>query len=725
MQVKKRNGKLVAFDVAKIKESVAKACEGLDVNPLAIEAKFDEFMYDGITTQQINKNLIHHTKTLAGPKTPDYVFAAGRLHTMDRWASTGSYLIDFPEFVKEQMDLGIWRHEGFNKYSYDELVELGECIVQERDLAHSISSVLTADGKYLMANECIQHKFMGNAMVIASVEEEENRMAFCKEVYEALSLRKVSLATPWNINLRSGGNISSCFTMELSDNIDSIFNNLHDAAKISKNGGGLGVCFSRMRAKGSDLMGQSGASGGMLGWNKLYNDTAVSVNQGGKRKGAFTTSLPIWHGDIEAFLDSQSEHGDQRGKSHDVKPQVLVPDYFMELKDDSEADWHLFCPHEVETVTGIQLFSVYGEDFKIAYNICVQAYKDKKLKVVQVVKAKELWKTTMKRMFETGLPYIGFICRINEMNPNKHIGNIATVNLCTESFSVTIPDELQHTCNLASIVMGRVELDEIQYYSGLVGHILDNGIALTNPPTEQSKRHNELLRTIGIGVQGYADLLAREWKSFLDTDFAAMVAEQIQLGAVKEGVRLARLRGAYPAFDGSAWSDGSQVARYIDASKDNKEEWKELQQAIYQYGVRNSQFTSPAPNTTTSIYMDAGAGVMPVYAAFFYEDNTEGLVPVSSMYIKENPLAYMRDVTTFKPWELSATIGAMQYPWIDTGISAEYIMDKNQPGFKAKWLWDTLQNAWLNKNKAVYYIRTVKVGEKLVKVASDCVGCDG
>lgn len=729
MQVTKRNGRRVPFDTAKIKESVANACIGLDVNPLAIEAKFDEFLFDGISTKQINANMVHHTKTLAGPKSPDYVFAAGRLETMDRWASTNSYGIEFTEFVREQRMLGLWRHEGFAKYSEDDIELLGRCIVQERDLAHSISSVLTATNKYLMPNECLQHMFMGNAMVIASVEEEENRMSFCLEVYDALSERKVSLATPWNINLRNGGNISSCFTMELSDDIDSIYENLHDAARISKNGGGLGACFSRMRAKGSDLMGQENASGGMLGWNKLFNDTAVSVNQGGKRKGAFTTSLPIWHGDIEGFLDSQSEHGDQRSKAHDVKPQILVPDHFMVLKgkrgDGSTNDWHLFCPHEVETVLGIQLYAEFGDDFVAAYQQCVKAYEDKRLKVVKVVKAKELWKEVMKRQFETGLPYIAFICQINAMNPNKHEGDIATVNLCTESFSVTVPNKYQHTCNLASIVMGRVSIEEIPYYSSLVAHILDNGIALTNPPTTQSKAHNDRYRTIGIGIQGYADLLAREWVSFLDTDFAADVAELIQLGAVRESIRLAKLRGAYPAFKGSTWDTGEQIARYIEHSKNHKEEWVELDRLCKLYGVRNSQMTSPAPNTTSSIFMDAGAGVMPVYAAFFYEDNTEGLIPVSAMYIKENPISYMKDVTTFKPWELPKVIGAMQYPWIDTGISAEYIMDKNQPGFNVAWLWDTLDNAWEFKNKAVYYIRSIKLGEKLVKAAADCVGCDG
>lgn len=724
MKVTKRSGKLEDYNVSKIKESVRQACEGLDVNPLAIEAKFDEFLVEGISTKQINKNLIHHAKTLAGPKSPDYVFVAGRFETMDRWAETGSYKLPFLKFFKKQIKEGIWKHEGFSVYSEEQVEDLGKEIKKENDLNHSVSSVLTARSKYLLKNECIQHIFMGNAMIIASVEEPENRMAFAKEVYNALSERKISLATPWNGNLRSGGNISSCFTMEVEDNIDSIFDNLKDAAHISKNGGGLGVSLARMRCKGSDLMGQQGASGGMLGWNKLFNDTAVSVNQGGKRKGAFTTALPIWHGDIMSFLDSQSEHGDQRSKAHDVKPQVLVPDYFMEKKNDASFVWHLFCPHEVKDKLNIELFNCYGNEFASAHEKCVVAYHQGLLKVVQEVNAKELWKTVMKRQFETGLPYIAYICAINRANPNKHIGNIACVNLCTESFSVTQPDKLQHTCNLASLVAGRIDLEDIEYYAGLCTHILDNGIALTKPPTPESGQHNNLLRTIGVGIQGYADMIAKEWKVFTNLDFADDFSERVQLGCVKEGIRLAKIRGAYPAFKGSTWDTGEQVAQYVAQSKERKSEWEKVEQEIAEFGIRNSQFTSPAPNTTTSVFMDAGAGVMPVYGAFFYEDNTDGLIPVTCMHLKENPLSYMRDVTTFKPWELTKVVGQMQ-KWFDTGISAEYIMDKNQKDFKAKWLWDTLEAAWENGNKAVYYIRTVKEGEKLVKAASDCVGCDG
>lgn len=722
MKITKRDGSLECFNAEKIKQVVQWACEGLEVNPLALEAKFDEFLFEGITTKQLQANIIDNAKTLATPQEPDWVFVAGRLETMNRWAETRSYEIPFLEFVKEQQELGSWVHEMFGEYSDEDIETLGDYIVQERDLDHSIASVMTAKSKYLLSNECIQHMFMGNAMIIAGVEK-ESKVEFAKKIYDALSQRKISLATPWLSNLRNAGNISSCFIISVDDTIHSIYDNLKNAALVSKNGGGLGVDLARVRCRGSKLMGAEGGSGGIIGWVKLFNDTAVSVNQGGKRAGAFTVAVPIWHGDIDQYLEVQTELGDQRSKAYDIKTQVGVYDLFMETKNDPAALWYTFCPYEVKEKLGIELFNVFEDEFTAAYKACVTAYQQGKLKTVRSHNAKELWIKVLKVQFETGMPYIAFLDQINKHNPNKHIGNIPCVNLCTESFSVVIPDELSHTCNLASLVMGRIELHEIPEYAALTTRILDNGIALTKAPTQGSEDHNNLLRTIGVGIQGYADLVARENKSFLDTQFARWVAESIEWGCVSESVKLAKERGYYPAFEGSEWAKGTMLTKFADNSVAGYD-WVGKQQEMDLYGIRNSQLTSPAPNTSSSMFMDAAAGYGPVYAAFFYEDNRDGLLPVTSMYLKENPLSYARDITKFKPWDLTKVVGAMQ-KFIDTGISAEYVMDKNQEGFSAKWLWDTLEQAWLNDNKAVYYIRTVKQGEKLIKDAADCVGCSG
>lgn len=724
MKVTKRDGSLECFDVEKIKQVVQWACDGLDVNPLALEAKFDEFLFDGIDTTTLQQNLIEHSKALVSPQESDWVFVAGRLKTMNRWADTRSYDTDFYEFVKEQIELGIWKHPAFQSYTQEQIEEIGEWIDESYDLNHSYSSVVTAESKYLMENECIQHMFAGVAMILAYVEKKEDKMKWCKVFFDKMRNRKQSLASPWLSNLRANGNISSCFIIAPNDDLSSIFDNNKNAAMISKAGGGLGYYLGFLRAAGSNLMGNKGAATGVIGWVKIINDIAVFVNQGGKRAGAITPALPIWHADISDFLDLQTEAGDQRRKAHDVMLQVCMHDKFMELKDDPAAVWYTFCPYEVKEKLTIDLPECYDADFNNAYASCVEAADRGLLKVVRKFNAKELFKKLMKVVFETGLPYLSFTDEINRNNPNKHEGNIYCVNLCVESFSVMKPDKHAHTCNLLSLVPGRIPMNELSDEAEIAVRILDNGIELTKPPIFESADHNERYRTVGVGILGYHDIVAREGMSFLNTNFATEVAERIQYGCVRGSIALAKERGAYPAFKGSMWDTGEMIAKFHKESVCEDLDWLSLQTEIDKYGIRNSQMTSPAPNTTTALFMDAGPSWTPVYSAMYFEDNKDGPMPVVAMYLKENPLSYAKNVTKYKPWELTSVVASLQ-KFTDTGISAEYLMDKNQEGFSAKWLWDTWDQAWKKKTKAVYYIRTIKKGEALVKDNDVCVGCAG
>lgn len=722
INVTKRNGNLEQYNVIKIKNCIKHACEGLDANPLALESAFDKNLYDKITTKKINKNLIHHAVAMASPDESDWVYVAGRLETMELWADTGSYDIPFIDFFKKQIKQQIWTHPAFQLYTDEDLNQIGEYIKRDNDLNHSYASVLTAKQKYLLSNECIQHMFIGNAMIIASIET-KHRLQFLKEVYDALSERKLSLATPFLSNLRDNGNVSSCFIIEPEDDLDSIYDNLKNAAKISKNGGGVGISLARIRASGSLIQGKLGRAGGIIGWNTLFNYTAVYVDQKGKRSGSFTMALPIWHGDIEEFLQCQSEVGDLRRKAFDIKPQVTVNDLFMVLKDDSNNDWHTFCPHEVKIKLGFELYSVYGKEFENLYYKCVEEYKNGTLKVCRVYKAKELWKLVLKMQFETGMPYTTYFDTLNEGNPNKHKGIIPCFNLCTESTSVVIPDTYAHTCNLLSLVLGRIEIADLSKYAALATKILDYGITLTNSPIAISSKHNEVFRTIGVGQQGLHDLLAREFSNYNDLDLITEVSERIQYGCVLQSIELAKDLGKYPFFKGSEWDNGNMISNYASKSVTNLD-WKGLQPLIDENGIRNSQLTSPPPNTSSSIFMDAAAGIMPVYSAFFYEENKNGILPVSSMHLKLNPLSYAKDVTKHDPVHLTKVVERIQW-FVDTGISAEYIMDKNIPDFKASNLWNLHQAAWKNKNKAVYYIRTVKKGDKLIQGDAGCVGCAG
>lgn len=724
MKVLKRDGSLEKFDAQKIKRAINWACEGLEVEPIRLECLVDEVMYDGIPTSKIHANVIEKAKGLCSASESDWVKVAGRLLTMKMWSENNSYENPFEEFVWRMKKEGYYNHPAFDKYNTSNLRTLGAAIVPNRDLDHSYGSVITAIDKYLLPNEPIQYMFMAQALIIASVEKTtKERIDMALEIYEWLSLRKISLATPWLSNLRSNKNIASCFIIGANDNIDSIFDTAKNEALISKEGGGVGIFLGALRAKGSWLMGMEGNATGVIGWCKIFNDIALYVNQGGRRKGAATLALPIWHGDVLDFLDIQTEAGDQRQKSHDIQPQLTIPDLFMEMKDDPNAVWHMFCPHEVEKYTGEKMWDKYGEDWEVLYKRCVDLFYDGKLKVVRKIKAKELMIKWMKTLFETGRPYGFFVDEVNRQNPNSHIGMIYCGNLCQESFSVFKLDETAHTCSLASIVVGRVPMDELMAAGALCARILDNGLELTNPPIEHSKKHMDSLRTIGVGIQGYHDIVAREGKSYYDYDFLNEVMDKISYGVISESIGLAMERGAYPEFKGSKWWSGEKINQYASLSKD-PEKWEELQTLCDKYGIRNSQLISPAPNTSTSLFMDAAAGVLPVYSPFFLDQNKSGTLPVAGMYLKENPISYYSSFDTHKPWELAEFVGEMQ-KYVDTGISSEYLMDKNQEGFKAKWLWDTLHAAWKHKTKAVYYVRTLKVGEKLVSGESDCDACAG
>ena len=865
MQVVKRNGKREDYNCKKIKKAINFACEGLSVNPLELESKFDEFLYDGVTTKAIQDNLILHAKNLASPLDDEWLLVAGRLATMDRWGIVGCYDKPFSDYFKEQRNNGEWSHNNFDIYTEDEIKLIGSYVVKERDLQHTIASVETAESKYLAKNECIQMLFIGNAMLYASVEKtNKDRLLRVKEFYEELSNLDWSLASPQLMNLRKGLNNASCFILAPDDDLNSIFDAVKDAAQISKNGGGLGWWLGFIRAKGSSLMGTAGGSGGVLPQVKVLNDTLVYINQASKRKGAGTVALPIWHNDIMDFFDIQTEVGDPRSKSFDIQPQVCFTDLFMQkLEDNPNQEWITVCPYEVKEKLDIILPNMYNDDFVEAYAKIEKAVEDGVLKVFTKYKVIDLWRKYLQVFFEKGRPYATFVCKINRDNPNKHDGFIYCGNLCVapeteiltrngyqviselegqevevwngeewskttvvktgenqklvtvvvenvinnaifektltcteyhkwydvngveirtkelkvglellswtdpegnlvtsvvkeivdngryddtlcfsepkrhmgvfngiltgqcqESFSNTKPDVYHHTCSLASLVVGRIAVNELSNKASSLTRLLNNGMMITKAPVVESENHLRDYRTIGVGIQGMADILAREWKTYEDLDFITEVCERIQYGCVRESIKMAQEYSPYPKFKGSRWDVGDIFDEYHKNSVCPDLDWLEQKQLCKQYGIYNSQLTSPAPNTSTSLFMMASAGFMPHYAEYFYEDNKDGKTPVSSMYGKDNPIFYANSIGYFKQYELTKAVGAGQ-KFVDTGISAEYVLDRNIHEVTAKDVSMLVKEAWKNGNKTVYYLRTIKVGEQLVKTDELCSSCSG
>jgi ribonucleoside-diphosphate reductase alpha chain len=309
----------------------------------------------------------------------------------------------------------------------------------------------------------------------------------------------------------------------------------------------------------------------------------------------------------------------------------------------------------------------------------------------------------------------------------KTQGSIPCVNLCTESFSNIKPDELGHVCNLASIVLGNIkDFKELGKISALTTKILDYGITLTNAPDPITSAHNKRYRTIGIGIQGLHDHLAREFMNFRDLDYIREIAECIEYNAVASSVELSKRFGSFDAFEKSEWKNGNRLAKFKEFGSGNYD-WDALQQQINLYGIRNSQLTSPAPNTSTSIYMDSSASVLPVYNAFFSEDNKNGKLVVVAKYLKENPLAYSKTFPKHTATEIINVVAELQ-KFIDTGCSMELIFDQRKEDFNAKELYDAIHYAHSKGIKAIYYIRAIKKNSTAdggVKAEENCVACAG
>lgn len=727
--VEKRDGTKELYDVSKIKKSIQMATEGQDVNPLELEAKFDQFLKNGIKTRDIQLNVIQHAIQLATPQSPDWVNVAGRALAADEWANFPLRGKSFKEVVHFNVDKGHYSGELLDFYTDDDLEDLGAAVKMVRDLDYSYASLITAKKKYLGKFELNQHMHMVNAMRFGQFEPEDSRVKFVKEVYNALSMRKISLATPFLANLRKGGNVASCFIIAMEDDIDSIFDNIKRVALISKNGGGLGIFLGFLRAKGSDVNGYNNAAGTVVQWIKILNDTLVAVNQGGKRAGAGTIALPIWHNDIMDFLDMQTEHGDPRMKAYDVFPQVTVPDIFME-RDANKGQWVTFCPFEVKKKLGIDVRGLYGPAFTEAYLEIEKAHDAGKLSVSRKFdNARDLMKIIMRVQFETGLPYMAFTDTINEFNPNQgddnnHVG-IPCVNLCTESFSNVKPDELGHVCNLASLVLGNIkDFKELGKLAALTTKVLDHGISLTNAPDEITAAHNNRYRTIGIGLQGLHDHLAREYMNFRDLDYIREIAECVEFNAAMASVELAKRFGSFDAFPNSEWKNGNRVSHFIKHASGNYD-WAALQLAIDEFGFRNSQLTSPAPNTSTSIYMDSSASVLPVYDSFFSEDNKNGKLVVVAKFLKQNPLGYGKTFPKHSATEIIDVVAELQ-KFFDTGCSMELIFDQRRENFNAKELYDAIHYAHSKGIKAIYYVRAIKKNATVVAQAEEnCAACAG
>ena len=746
IQVKRRDGTFSLLDITKIRSVVEWACDFTsteigkgrveqDVNPITLEAGLTTRLRNGVTTRDIQDNLIDCALGMCSPTEPAWRYVAGRLHIWSLWkdiqVSRGFGYGNYPRAVQFQIDAD--RYDcGILKYSQAELAEAGGWINPNWDKDYDYAGAVLLTKRYLLTDELPQEAYLTCALLLAKDEKQSVRLAIAKAFYEAIAKRKISLATPILANLRiPNGSLSSCFIIGMDDNLESIFEEITNAARISKNGGGVGVNVSRIRATGSWVMGKDNASGGVIPWIKLLNDTAIAVNQGGRRAGAVTVGLDVWHLDVPEFLEMQAENGDRRRKAYDVFPQLVIVDEFMRRVEAKEK-WTLVDPYEVKEQLGIELAEQWGDNFEAAY-AKIEAELGKKITLYKQIDARELFKHIMRSQVETGMPYLAFKDTINRANPNKHEGYIPGVNLCCESFSNVKPGLEAHCCNLVSLNLANMEESEIAEVSSLAVRILDNTIDITKPPFTDSKTHNDKYRTIGVGCMGLADWLAKRHLTYAHLNEISHLFEEVAFECTSASMELAKERGAYAAFAGSEWSKGkllgSKSLSEILPLTEDKKRWVQLAEDVQTYGIRNSHITAIAPNTSSSLVQGCTASILPAYSKFFYDKWAKGTVPIAPPFIEDCFWFYPENKSLDQKIVVKA-VATMQQ-WIDTGISMELLFNLNQGVYfpdeperavKAKDIFETLFMAWKEGCKAVYYVRTVQKDDFKEK-SEGCVAC--
>ena len=723
-KVTKRDGSYEEFQIAKTRAVIDWACKGTNANTLELESHVDITFTDSIKTGDIQENLITKALSLVDIDNYDWLRVAANLRMMTKYKIYRD--TNFADYVFDKINNNQYSN-ALSNYSINDLNFASTWIDCERDKIYDYAGANILNSKFLYEDEPLQYLYLASSLVIASLENNPtNKLLFAKDIYDAISLKKISLATPLLSGIRkNSASLASCFIGVMGDSIDEIFSTLHNIARISKNGGGIGIYIGDIRCNGSSVRGVKNASSGITGWIKLINDTVVSVNQLGRRVGACTVALPVWHYDIEEFLSLQTEHGDPRKKCFDIFPQLLLCDEFLHRVKNNDK-WYCFDPYEVLTKLDINLSD--NHIFEENYNACLSNID--KLKLVKEYDAKYIIKQIIKVIVETGLPYIGYIDTINRANPNSHSGNIPCVNLCVESFSVVKPD-LWHTCSLSSLNLAYIDEDEIPYYTKLITRILDKVLDICEYPIIESKKHVDNFRTIGIGVLGLADYLAKNKMSY-DSAFKNKklndIFETICYYSIDQSVDLAKEDLPYSEFKGSTWDTGEQIDKYRhNANCITESEWDILESKLQRYGIRNSQLMSPAPNTTSGLIQGATSGILPPYSLVHYDDSSNGTIIIMPPYLSANPLSYKAyknyDMITFIDY-----IAEMQ-KWVDTGVSFEALFDlskvddNGRPIITAKYLYDFIIKCWESEIKANYYWRYITNNGLSEK--EECVSCAG
>ena len=700
----------------------------------ALSGKFAGFMKPGMPRSEALAALVKAAVELTTQQAPKWELIAGRilnfrfeLELADELERRNIH--SFYEKLRVLTDEGLYGEYILERYTRAEIDEAETFIHPERNNLFTYSGLDLLLRRYVIQThkrtplETPQEMFLGIALHLA-MEEKHDRMMWVRKFYDMLSLQQVTMATPTLSNARKPYHqLSSCFIDTVPDSLEGIYRSIDNFAQVSKFGGGMGLYFGKVRATGSAIRGFDGAAGGVIRWIKLVNDTAVAVDQLGMRQGAAAVYLDAWHKDLPEFLQLRTNNGDDRMKAHDIFPAVCYPDLFWRLaSEDLNNPWYLMCPHEILTVKGYALEDYYGEEWERRYLDCVNDPRISK----RTVTVKDIVRLVLKSAVETGTPFTFNRDAVNRANPNSHKGIIYCSNLCTEiaqnmssieSVSTEVVTSDGDTvvvtttrpgdfvvCNLASLVLGNIPVEDDEYLHELVATVvraLDNVIDLNFYPLPYAKITNRRYRSIGLGVSGYHHMLAKRgimWESEEHLAFADKVFERINHAAIAASTALAAEKGSYAYFEGSDWQTGA----YFEKRGYTSDEWKKLAAAVARQGMRNAYLLAVAPTSSTSILSGTTAGLDPVMNRFFLEEKKGVMLPrVAPELSPQTYWFYKNAYLIDQKWSVRAS--GIRQRHIDQAQSMNLYITND---FTMRQVLDLYLLAWKCGVKTLYYVRS-------------------
>ena len=751
------------LDTVRLQTVIDEACENLEgVSANEIYESTLKNLYPGVKMSDVRESLVMTARTMV-EKDPNYSFVTARLLMDTLRAEALSFLgitnaatqsemhYRYATALKSYIEKGV-ELELLSPHLLDfDLTVLGEALQADRDMQFTYLGLQTLYDRYFIHSNDVRFElpqvfYMRVAMGLASNEENKEERAI--EFYNLISSFDYMVSTPQLFNsgtLRP--QLSSCFLTTVPDDLHGIYSAIKDNAMLSKWAGGLGNDWTPVRALGAHIKGTNGRSQGVVPFLKVVNDTAVAVNQGGKRKGAVCSYLETWHLDIEEFLELRKNTGDDRRRAHDMNTANWIPDLFMKRVFTDEK-WTLFSPNNVP-----DLHDKHGRDFEAAYVEYERLAAEGKIEVYKTLKASDLWRKMISMLFETGHPWMTFKDTCNIRSPQQHVGSIHSSNLCTEITLNTNIDEIA-VCNLGSINLvnhtdeNGLNHEKLKKSIKTAVRMLDNVIDINYYSVPQAKTSNLKHRPVGMGIMGFQDALYKQripYASDKAVEFADLSMEIVSYHAINASMDLAEERGRYESYEGSLWDQGilpidslamlqeERGAEFVDVNFEQRLDWDGVRDRMKKTGMRNSNVLAIAPTATIANITGVSQSIEPTYQNLYVKSNLSGEFTVINPYLvrdlKELDLWDAVMVNDLKYYEGSvqkidrvpqhikdiyATAFEVEPRWIvDAASRRQKWIDQAQSlnlyvaGASGKKLDITYRMAWLRGLKTTYYLRAL------------------